>query len=135
MSNKPKFRDQLINETLQRMHAVVPGIKASVVVNRDGLLVAAMPPGDDDDPLANPTSSPQVAAMSATLIGLAERTLGRLEQGTLERLLMEGEEGTMVVYPAGRATLAILVGKDQKIGPVLYAAARSAKDIAEVLAG
>ncbi len=73
--------------------------------------------------------------MSATLIGLAERTLGRLEQGELERLLMEGEEGVMVVYPAGRATLAVLVDKTQKLGPVLYAAARTAKDVAEVLQG
>jgi predicted regulator of Ras-like GTPase activity (Roadblock/LC7/MglB family) len=132
---KPKFRQELIDDTLRKLHAVVEGIKASVVVNRDGLLVAAFPPGDDEDFLVNPTSSPQVAAMAATLIGLAERTLGRLEQGELERLLMEGEEGVMVVYPAGRATLAVLVDKSQKIGPVLYAASKTAKSIALVLAG
>jgi predicted regulator of Ras-like GTPase activity (Roadblock/LC7/MglB family) len=117
------------------MHRAVQGIKASVVVNRDGLLVASMPPGNEEDYLANPTSSPQVAAMSATLIGLAERTLKRLEQGELERLLMEGEQGVMVVYPAGRATLAVLVDKEQKIGPVLFAASRTAKEIELVLAG
>jgi predicted regulator of Ras-like GTPase activity (Roadblock/LC7/MglB family) len=133
--SRPKFRQELIDETLRRLHIAVEGIKASVVVNRDGLLVASFPPGDDSDPLANPTSSPQVAAMAATLIGLAERTLGRLEQGELERLLMEGEEGVMVVYPAGRATLAVLVDKEQKLGPVLYAAARTAKDVANVLQG
>jgi predicted regulator of Ras-like GTPase activity (Roadblock/LC7/MglB family) len=133
--SRPKFRQELIDDTLRKLHSAVQGIKASVVVNRDGLLVASFPPGDDDDPYANPTSSPQVAAMSATLIGLAERTLGRLEQGELERLLMEGEDGVMVVYPAGRATLAVLVDKDQKLGPVLYASARTAKDVAEVLAG
>ncbi len=132
---RPKFRQELIDDTLRKLHTAVAGIKASVVVNRDGLLVASFPPGDDDDPLANPTSSPQVAAMAATLIGLAERTLGRLEQGDLERLLMEGEEGTMVVYPAGRATLAVLIDKDQRLGPVLYAASRTAKDVAGVLQG
>src|SRR6266851_6203636 len=130
--SRPKFRQEVIDDLLRKLHSAVQGIKASVVVNRDGLLVAAFPPGDDDDPLANPTSSPQVAAMSATLIGLAERTLGRLEQGELERLLMEGEDGVMVVYPAGRATLAVLVDKDQKLGPVLYASARTAKDVAEI---
>ena len=133
--SRPKFRQELIDETLRRLHIAVEGIKASVVVNRDGLLVSSYPPGDEGDPLANPTSSPQVAAMAATLIGLAERTLGRLEQGELERLLMEGEEGVMVVYPAGRATLAVLVDKEQKLGPVLYAAARTAKDVANVLQG
>lgn len=132
---RQKTRQELIDDTLRKLHTAVQGITASVVVNRDGLLVSSFPPGDDGDVLANPTSSPQVAAMAATLIGLAERTLGRLEQGDLERLLMEGQEGVMVVYPAGRATLAVLVDKDQKIGPVLYAAARTAKDVAEVLKG
>jgi predicted regulator of Ras-like GTPase activity (Roadblock/LC7/MglB family) len=132
---RPKFRQELIDDTLRKLHTAVQGIKASVVVNRDGLLVASFPPEDVTDVLANPTASPQVAAMAATLIGLAERTLGRLEQGELERLLMEGEEGVMMVYPAGRASLAVLVDKEQKLGPVLYAAARTAKDVAEVLAG
>lgn len=132
---RPETRQEKIDRTLETMHRAVQGIKASVVVNRDGLLVASMPPGNEEDYLANPTSSPQVAAMSATLIGLAERTLKRLEQGELERLLMEGEQGVMVVYPAGRATLAVLVDKAQKIGPVLFAAARTAKEIELVLAG
>jgi predicted regulator of Ras-like GTPase activity (Roadblock/LC7/MglB family) len=133
--SRPETRQEKIDRTLETMHRAVQGIKASVVVNRDGLLVASMPPGNEEDYLANPTSSPQVAAMSATLIGLAERTLKRLEQGELERLLMEGEQGVMVVYPAGRATLAVLVDKEQKIGPVLFAASRTAKEIELVLAG
>jgi len=134
-STRPRFRSELIDETLRKMHLAVPGIKASVVVNRDGLLVAAFPPGDDDDMYANPTSSPQVAAMAATLIGLAERTLGRLAQGELERLMIEGEDGVMVVYPAGRATLAVLVGKNEQLSKVLYAAKYTAKDIGGVLSG
>ncbi len=71
--------------------------------------------------------------MSATLIGLAERTLGRLAQGELERLLMEGEEGVMVVYPAGRASLAVLVGKDARLAHVLFAAKRAAAEVKEIL--
>ena len=133
MSSRPKFKQEVIDDALRKLHAAVQGVKASVVVNRDGLLVASHPPGNEDD--ANPTNSPQVAAMAATMIGLAERTLGRLAQGDMERLLIEGEHGVMVVYPAGRATLAVLLDKDQKIGPVLYAAAKIAKEIAEILKG
>ncbi len=71
--------------------------------------------------------------MAATLIGLAERTLGRLAQGELERLLMEGEDGVMIVYPAGRAALAVLVEKDVKMGMVLYAASRARNDVVKIL--
>lgn len=122
-----------LESALKALHTVVDGIKASVVVNNDGLLVSSFPPGDDENYHDNPTSSPQVAAMSATLIGLAERTLGRLAQGELERLLMEGEEGVMVVYPAGRASLAVLVGKDARLAHVLFAAKRAASEVEDIL--
>src|SRR5204862_3721397 len=126
-------REERLERTLKTLHGSVEGIKATVIVNIDGLLVAAFPPGDEENPHENPTSSPQVAAMSATLIGLAERTLGRLAQGELERLLMEGEEGVMVVYPAGRASLAVLVQKDARLSHVIGAAKKAAADVARIL--
>lgn len=128
-----EYRSEILERTLRTLHTAVPGIIASVIVNIDGLLVSAYPPGNDDDYTENPTSSPQVAAMAATLMGLAERTLGRLAQGELERLLMEGEEGVMIVYPAGRATLAVLVEKDVKMGMVLYATSRARNDVMKIL--
>jgi predicted regulator of Ras-like GTPase activity (Roadblock/LC7/MglB family) len=115
------------------LNGAADGIKAAVVVNNDGLLVSAYPPGDEDNPHQNPTSSPQVAAMSATLIGLAERTLGRLQQGELERLLMEGEDGVMVVYPAGRASLAVLCEKDARLAYILGATKKAASEVAAIL--
>ncbi|MBN1201723.1 MAG: roadblock/LC7 domain-containing protein [Anaerolineae bacterium] len=130
-----EYRSETLERTLRTLHTAVPGIIASVIVNIDGLLVSSYPPGNDENPHENPTSTPQVAAMAATLIGLAERTLGRLAQGDLERLLMEGEEGVMLVYPAGRAALAILVRKDAKLGMVLYAASRARNDVVKVLGG
>ncbi len=130
-----QYRSEALEEKLRTLHSVVEGVKATVIVNNDGLLVAAFPPEDEDDPNANPTSSPQVAAMSATLIGLAERTLRRLAQGDLERLLMEGEEGVMVVYPAGRASLAVLVENDAKLAHVLFATKKAAAEVAEILGG
>lgn len=128
-----EYRSEILERTLKTLHVAVDGVKATVVVNTDGLLVAAYPPGDDDNPYENPTSSPQVAAMSATLIGLAERTLGRLAQGELERLLMEGESGVMVVYPAGRASLAVLAEKGARLSHVLFAAKKAAAEVAEIL--
>jgi predicted regulator of Ras-like GTPase activity (Roadblock/LC7/MglB family) len=126
-------REERLENTLKILHSAVEGIKATVIVNIDGLLVASFPPGDEENPHENPTSSPQVAAMSATLIGLAERTLGRLAQGDLERLLMEGEEGVMVVYPAGRASLAVLAEKNARLAHILFATKKAAADVAQIL--
>jgi predicted regulator of Ras-like GTPase activity (Roadblock/LC7/MglB family) len=126
-------RQQKLEIALETLFRGAEGIKATVIVNVDGLLVAAYPPGDEENPHENPTSSPQVAAMAATLIGLAERTLGRLAQGKLQRLLMEGEEAVMVVYPAGRASVAVLVEKNARLAPILPAVKTAAIEIAEIL--
>jgi predicted regulator of Ras-like GTPase activity (Roadblock/LC7/MglB family) len=126
-------RSESLERALKTLHIAVDGVKASVIVNIDGLLVAAFPPGNEDNPHQNPTSSPQVAAMSATLIGLAERTLGRLAQGDMQRLMIEGEEGVMIVYPAGRASLAVLAQKDARLSHILYATKRAASEVRTIL--
>lgn len=129
----PQYRSEMLERILKTLHVAADGVRASVIVNSDGLLVAAYPPGDEENPHENPTSSPQVAAMSATLIGLAERTLARLAQGDLERLLMEGEDGVMVIYPAGRASVAVLTEKDARLSYVLYATRKAAADVKTLL--
>jgi predicted regulator of Ras-like GTPase activity (Roadblock/LC7/MglB family) len=104
-------------------------ILSSVIVNIDGLLVASYPLGNEDNPLENPTSSPQVAAMSATLVGLAEKTLYRLAQGQLQRLLIESQSGIILVYPAGRTFLAVLAVKNARLAQVLHATQVAAEEI------
>lgn len=135
MATKPdEYRSVKLENTLRMLHLAVQGIKASVIVNIDGLLVSAYPATDEEDDYhQNPTSSPQVAAMAATLVGLADRTLKRLEQGTMKRLFMEAEEGSMVIYPAGGALLAVLVENDTQMGLVIYAAKRATEQIKEIL--
>lgn len=132
MTNQ-QYRSERLERALRGLHVAVPGIKASVVVNIEGLLVAAFPPTDDNNPYENPTSSPQVAAMAATLIGLAETTLNRLNQGELKRLMIDAEEGTMVIYPANRASLAVLVEKGTKLGRVLFAVSQVRDEVMDIL--
>jgi predicted regulator of Ras-like GTPase activity (Roadblock/LC7/MglB family) len=123
-----RYRSDQINRVLRAMHKSMDDIKASVVVNIDGLLVEAYPTSEED------ASSDQVAALTATLIGLAEKTLSRLAQGDVQRLLLEGEDGVMVVYPSGkRAALAVLIKKEAKLGMAMYAVKRAAEEVAGVL--
>jgi uncharacterized protein len=128
-----QFRSEALEYELKKLYALVDGVQATVVVNVDGLLVAAYPPGDSYDYTVNPTGSPQVAAMAATLIGLGERTLARLAQGALLRILMEGDDGTLVIYPAGRVAVAVLVDKRANMGHALYATRRAAREIAGII--
>ncbi|NPV67630.1 MAG: hypothetical protein HPY64_10835 [Anaerolineae bacterium] len=129
-----EYRSEKLEHVLRKIHLVLRGgVKASVIVDVSGLLMASFPPGLADAADA-PTSSPQVAAMAATLIGLAETTLERLAQGRLDRILMEGQNGLMLVYPAGRvAAIAILLEKDARLDHAFFAASKAAREVLEVL--
>jgi len=132
------YRTDLLEEALKEVCDKLDGVQGAVIVSIEGFVVAAYTPHEDDgiDDEESPTSSPQVAAMAATLIALGERTLARLAQGDMMRLLIEGNDGGMLVVPANkRASIAAMVNRDAKMGLVLYALQQSTKKISEVLEG
>jgi len=130
------YRTDLLEEALKEFCEKLEGVQGAVIVSIEGFVVAAYTPGADDMEEEGPTSSPQVAAMAATLIALGERTLARLAQGEMLRLLIEGNDGGMLVVPANRrASVAAMVSKQAKMGLVLYALQQSSKKISEILEG
>jgi predicted regulator of Ras-like GTPase activity (Roadblock/LC7/MglB family) len=129
------YRTDLLEETLKELCSKLEGIQGAVIVSIEGFVVASYTPNEDDEE-EGPTSSPQVAAMAATLIALGERTLSRLAQGEMIRLLIEGNDGGMLVVPANRrASVAVMVGREAKMGLVLYALQQSTRKISAILEG
>jgi len=130
------YKTDLLEEALKELCSKLEGVQGAVIVSIEGFVVAAYTPQDGDLDEEGPTSSPQVAAMAATLIALGERTLSRLAQGEMLRLLIEGNDGGMLVVPANRrASVAVMVGREAKMGLVLYALQQSAGKISDILEG
>src|SRR5512135_1480392 len=121
-----EYRVQVLEDILRRLHKNVDGLHGTVVVSIEGFVVAAYS-GEGRSRTSNPVDSPQVAAMAASIIALGERVLGRLSRGEIDRILLDGSEGGIVVVPAGReAALAAMVGKEAKLGLVMYEVRRAA---------
>ena len=130
------YRTDLLENALEEMCSKLQGVQGAVIVSIEGFVVAAYTPRESDLDEEGPTSSPQVAAMAATLIALGERTLSRLAQGDMLRLLIEGDDGGMLVVPANkRASVAVMVGREAKMGLTLYALQQSARAISDILDG
>lgn len=132
------YRVDILESKLKQLMESTPGVQGTVIVSVEGFVVAAYPPPDhgDGDGAYHPTSTPQVAAMAATLIALGEQTLTRLAQGKIERLMVEGEDGAIIVYPINRnAALAAMIDKKAKIGLALMAVSRAATFLADILSG
>ncbi|HMQ55582.1 MAG TPA: roadblock/LC7 domain-containing protein [Anaerolineae bacterium] len=129
------YKTDLLQDALREMCSKLEGIQGAVIVSIEGFVVASYSPLQTDME-EGPTNSPQVAAMAATLIALGERTLSRLAQGDMLRLLIEGSDGGMLVVPANsRASIAVMVGREAKMGLVLYALQQSSKRISDILEG
>ena len=122
-------RSQALDESLRRLGLVADGVVSCVVVQDDGFPIAAYPVGAEE-----PLSAAQVAAAAARLTGQAERALGRLEQGDMGRLVLEGERGTLLNCPAGDVTLALVIEKGASMGHVMFAAQKAAAEIESILA-
>lgn len=131
----PEYRVQLLEEILHRLHSAVDGLHGTVVVSIEGFVVAAYA-GEGRARSDNPVDSPQVAAMAASIIALGERVLGRLSRGEIDRILLDGTEGGIVVVPAGReAALATMVSKEAKLGLVMHEVRRAANEVEKILKG
>ena len=122
-------RSNALEEILRRLCLVVEEVKSCVIVNIDGLPVAAYAANRGMSTI----DAAELAALAATLAGMGERTLDRLEQGKAGRLVLEGEMGTLLTCPIGTVALAVLVEAHANLAHVLFAAQKAAKEIESVL--
>ncbi len=132
------YRVNILEDRLRQLTETVPGILGTVIVSVEGFVVAAYPPSEQTSlfTAVEMSSTSQVAAMAAALIGLGEQTLARLAQGQMQRLLIEGQDGAIIVYPINQnAALATMVTKGAKMGLVLMAIARAATAFGDILSG
>ncbi len=128
------YRSESLLRSLAELHHSTPEIRGSAVITHDGLVVASYPPGWDAD-IHAPSGGENVAAMAAVVVTQAERTMARLEQGELERVVVEGERGTVGIVPVtSDIALALLIAKDVKLGLVLLNAGQAAGQIRTILA-
>jgi predicted regulator of Ras-like GTPase activity (Roadblock/LC7/MglB family) len=119
-----KDNSKRLKEVLDELTAHNPDILSALVVSADGLNVASGIPHASDD---------SIALITSDLIDVAENFCGRLEQGTLNRVLLEGGERTTVVIKAGRhAILAVLIPTSTKFGLVTLSMRQAGDRIAEI---
>jgi predicted regulator of Ras-like GTPase activity (Roadblock/LC7/MglB family) len=126
MADQVKTRDnsQLLEEVLDELTMHNPDILSALVVSDDGLNVASGIPYHDDD---------AIALAASDLTDMAEEFSERLDQGKLNRILLEGERRTTVVVRAGKHTiLVVLVPADAKLGLVMLSMRRAANQIASI---
>jgi predicted regulator of Ras-like GTPase activity (Roadblock/LC7/MglB family) len=124
MAKKSKVEE--LTDLLKDLEATTPDIEASAVVSVDGLMIASALPKDVEED--------RVAAMSAAMLSLGERTASELARGDLSEVYVKGENGYVVLMASGEnAVLTALARKDAKLGLVFLDMKRTSEEVARVV--
>jgi predicted regulator of Ras-like GTPase activity (Roadblock/LC7/MglB family) len=120
-------RGVVLTDLLQELVQASSDFEGAVLVNEEGLVMAAAWPleGQDDS---------DVGAMATRAFELSDRATESLDRGDLERLILLGSKGNMIITRATpQALCVVLLRPDAKIGIASFEAARVSQRIAQVL--
>lgn len=120
------MRSDMLSSILSDLNGSSADIEASGVISTDGLMMAAeLPASMDED---------RVGAMSAAMLSLGDRTAQELARGTLEQVLIKGENGYVVMTHAGSdAVVTVIAKSNAKLGLIFLDIKRAAESIAQLL--
>lgn len=120
------MRTDQFQQMLVDLNGSTSDIEASALISVDGLMMSsAMPQGMDED---------RVGAMSAALLSMGERTARELVRGKLDRVLVQGEDGYVIMTSAGEeAVLTVLARPNAKLGLIFLDIKRAAQALSKII--
>jgi len=99
------------------------GVKGSMIVNRDGVVVA--------DDFADEVNESSIGAVSSSVLAALEGALARLKMGKMKRFIISGSENKLALVDAGPALLLVLLKRDINLGMVNLELQTAAAAVAE----
>lgn len=102
----------------------VAGVKGSMVVTKDGVVVA--------ESLGPDLNKENVAAVSSHMIQVSERSLDGLGRGMFERFALTSAHGRMVFVNLDVGYLVVITRMEMKLGQVLIEVDSAARKIRQL---
>jgi len=103
-----------------------PSINAAAVITTEGLPILSA--------ISHRLDETRIAAMSATLLSLAERAIEEMERGDFNELFIKGTEGYLILVQAGpHAVLMLSTTLDVQLGLLFFDCERICEKIAYLL--
>jgi predicted regulator of Ras-like GTPase activity (Roadblock/LC7/MglB family) len=112
----------VLKPILSRLNSISKEIEASAVMTRDGLTLASK--------IREEVNPDRLGAMCASLLSLSDKTAKELSRGNLKQVLIEGDQGCVLIVHIGkRAVLAVVSKPSSNLGMVFLEARKVAKEI------
>jgi predicted regulator of Ras-like GTPase activity (Roadblock/LC7/MglB family) len=115
-----------LNRVLRKLQTDSPGIETCALISEDGLMIARAETVSMEET--------RVAGMTATLLNLGTRAAMELSRGTVQEVIVRGENGYAVVISAGRGTLLLAVtNENSKLGLIFFDMREAIRALQKVL--
>lgn len=115
-----------LQQVLENLNDASAGIEASALISVDGLMMAsALLPGIDED---------RIGAMSAALLSLGDRVGKELARGVIDRILVQGAKGYVIMTASGEeAVLTVLAKSNVNVGLAFHEIKRAAESLSTLI--
>lgn len=120
------------NKTLEKLEAILKKLIASnteltmaTITTIEGLPILSVLPRKSNETI--------ISAMVATLLSLSERTVAEMEIGIFNQLSIQGVDGSLLVFDAEVAVLAVSTTAKAQLGLIIFECERTALEIANIL--
>jgi predicted regulator of Ras-like GTPase activity (Roadblock/LC7/MglB family) len=98
-----------MKDVLDRLNRI-SGVKGSMVVGKDGIVVAS--------DFADEVNEDAVAAVSSTILSSLDGALKRMEMGKFKRFIITGSDAKIVLVRGRNTLVLVLLRKDVNLGLV-----------------
>lgn len=101
----------------------VQGVRGSMVINRDGIVVAGEFAEDVDEK--------GIGAMASSLLAALDGAVKRISLGRMNRFVLTGNENKAVIVDTGPALLYVLLQREANMGLINVEIREAAKQVIE----
>lgn len=120
------MREEMIVNILNELTGSSGDVEAAALISTDGLMIASVLPASLDED--------RVGAMNAAMLTLGDRSAQELGRGSLEQVMVKGDNGyVLMTYAGPDAVLSVLAKASAKLGLVFLDAKRAAASLSKVL--
>ncbi|MFX1536302.1 MAG: roadblock/LC7 domain-containing protein [Promethearchaeota archaeon] len=124
--SKSKGVEAMVEALLKKTMIRVKDLLGLTVVTREGLPIASLSVAEIDEAL--------VSAMSSAILVLAKRVTNELNRGNMNKTIIQGSDGMVVLMEAGDDALLLgVTNANAKMGVVLFDMERAASAITELV--
>lgn len=124
--SKTELRASALRSVLRELNSSSSDIEASACISSDGYSMASV--------LGQGVDADRFGAMCASLLALAHRAAQEIQRGNLKLVLVEGEQGVMLLVQAGPdAILAVAAKPSKNLGMIFLDSKKVAQKLVSVL--